>query len=334
MRRVLGIGNSLVDIIVFLKNDKLLSELSLPKGSMQLVDAGMSARIEKITSSNERYLTSGGSAANTIHGLARLGVHSGFIGTVGKDEMGKFFRDDMKKSGINTHMLSGTLPTGLAISLVSTDGERTFATFLGSAVEIRTEGVNMEIYREYDHLHVEGYLVQDHILFSHAVSLAKEAGLTVSLDLASYNVVQDNLDFLTNVIRDYVDIIFANENEAYALTNAADPDEALDLMAVLCKTAIVKTGPGGSVIKENGKLYRIYAEPANCIDTTGAGDLYASGYLFGLMQNWEPDKCGEAGSILAAKVIEVPGAKIKDEGWEYIYDRMNLPVRKDRESQR
>jgi sugar/nucleoside kinase (ribokinase family) len=334
MKKVLGIGNSLVDIIVFLRDDNLLDELTLPKGSMQLVDAGRSAKIENITSSLKRYLASGGSAANTIHGLAGLMIHSGFIGAVGKDEMGSFFTEDMNKSGITTHLLTGEMPTGMAISLVSTDGERTFATFLGSAVEIIPEGINNEILEKYDHLHVEGYLVQDHSLFTHAIRMAKQAGLTVSLDLASYNVVHDNREFLNEIISKYVDVVIANESEANSLTGSPNPEEALDLISSLCKTAVVKTGAKGSIIKENNIVYKVDAEPADCIDTTGAGDLYASGYIYGYIQGWAPDKCGRTGSLLASKVIEVPGAKITREGWENIYSRMGLPLRTIRESRR
>jgi len=322
MKKVLGIGNALADMIVFMESDEMLHELNIPKGSMQLVDKELSLKIKTITSTSERHFESGGSAANTIHGLARLGVETGFIGTVGNDETGDFFISDMEKSGINSHILRGKLPTGLAISLVSPDSERTFATYLGSASEIKNEGIDKVIFSRYNHLHLEGYLVQDQNMFANAVMLAKECGLSVSLDLASYNVVEANIDFLVDIITKGIDLVFANENEAHALTGKADPEEALFSISAMCRTAVVKTGPGGSLIMEGGKIYHISPVPADCKDTTGAGDLYASGYLYGLTRNWSPEKCGRAGSLLAARVIEVPGAKISDKGWKEIFARI------------
>jgi sugar/nucleoside kinase (ribokinase family) len=227
MKKVLGIGNALADMIVFMESDEMLHELNIPKGSMQLVDKELSLKIKTITSTSERHFESGGSAANTIHGLARLGVETGFIGTVGNDETGDFFISDMEKSGINSHILRGKLPTGLAISLVSPDSERTFATYLGSASEIKNEGIDKVIFSRYNHLHLEGYLAQDQNMFANAVMLAKECGLSVSLDLASYNVVEANIDFLVDIITKGIDLVFANENEAHALTGKADPEEAL-----------------------------------------------------------------------------------------------------------
>ena len=323
MKKVLGIGNALADMIVFMDNDEMLQELGIPKGSMQLVTRELSSRIKTITSKYERYFTSGGSAANTIHGLSKLGIYTGFIGTVGEDEIGEIFISDMQNSGIAPHLLTGILPTGLAISLVSPDGERTFATYLGSASEIKNEGINKDIFCKYHHLHLEGYLVQDHGKFTKAVRLAKHCGLTVSLDLASYNVVEANITFLRNTIRECVDVVFANENEAFALTGAADPEKALEMIASICNTAIIKIGSKGSLILEKGKFYRIAAEPADCKDTTGAGDLYASGYIYGLLHDWAPDECGRTGSLVAAKVIEVPGAKITDEGSNIIFKKIN-----------
>ena len=162
MKKVLGIGNALVDIISFIQDDTLLDILSLPKGSMQLVNASTSKKIQNQISGYKSYFASGGSAANTIHGLAKLGVPAGFIGTVGVDELGDFFKKDMKRSGIETHLLTGKQPTGRAISLVSSDGERTFATYLGAAVDIITEGISSSTFKAYDYLHLEGYLIQNH----------------------------------------------------------------------------------------------------------------------------------------------------------------------------
>jgi len=319
VKKILGIGNALVDIITFLRDDGLLHNLALPKGSMQLVDADTSFRINAQTKDLERHFASGGSAANTIHGLAKLGVPAGFIGTVGSDDMGKFFQEDMLNSGIITQLIIGNQQTGQAISLVSRNGERTFATHLGAAVEINSKGLNRTVFNEFDHLHLEGYLVQDHDLVNTAVELAKTNHMTISIDLASYNVVESHLEFLHLIVERYMDIVFANEIEAQAFTSRKDPEKAIEDIASMCRTAIVKTGEKGSLVMQDNILYHVKAIDAHCLDTTGAGDLYASGFLYGVMKGLGPVACGNAGSLLAGRVIEEPGAKISEEGWDFIF---------------
>jgi sugar/nucleoside kinase (ribokinase family) len=318
MKKILGIGNALVDIIYFLENDELLKAFSLPKGSMQLVDADKALRVEEAAGNYSKHMASGGSSANTIHGLAKLGLETAFVGTVGKDSFGAFFEQDMKDCGINPLLSSVATNTGRAISLVSPEGERTFATYLGAAVELSATRLNRNLFHGYDHLHLEGYLVPNQQLVESALILAQQCGMTVSLDLASYNVVEANLEFLKRITRQYKPVVFANEEEARAFTGQADPHKALDVFASLCNTAIVKTGAKGSLIFHKGKKYSADAIQVKCLDTTGAGDLYAAGYLYGFVNEIAPDQCGKIGSLLAGKVIEEAGAKISVAGWEFI----------------
>jgi sugar/nucleoside kinase (ribokinase family) len=318
MKKILGIGNALVDVIIFLKNDKVLQQFSLPRGSMQLVDADTAYRIEKSTADCRKHMSSGGSAANTIHGLAGLGLPTGFIGTVGKDDLGIFFRDDMRKQGIMPLLSESDSRTGSSRALVSLDGERTMATFLGAAVELSAGQLRPETFSGYDHLHIEGYLVLNHDLVEKALSLAGKSGMTVSLDLASYNVVEANLDFLKRIVPGSVQVVFANEDEALAFTGETDPGKALDSIARLCDTAIVKIGEKGSLVSHLGKKYEVGVIPVNCLDTTGAGDLYAAGFLYGMATGMSPQESGSLGALLAGKVIEVAGAKIPSDSWEYI----------------
>ncbi|HEX2393927.1 MAG TPA: adenosine kinase [Bacteroidales bacterium] len=322
MKKVLGIGNALVDIIYFLENDLLLEAFSLPKGSMQLVDAETARQVEQSTGSLSKFMASGGSAANTIHGLAKLGVNTAFVGTVGDDTFGRFFESDMTGCKIAPLLSKGTLETGRAISLVSPGGERTFATYLGAAIELSAESLTDELFEHYDHLHLEGYLVPNQIMTEKAMKLAVSQNRTISLDLASYNVVEANLDFLKRIISAYKPVVFANEEEAYAFTGQKNPNRALSYIADLTSTAIVKTGAKGSHVFHNGKKYKVAAIPSNCIDTTGAGDLYAAGYIYGFINNLTPEHSGRIGSLLAGKVIEEAGAKICKESWEYIEKTM------------
>ena len=319
MDKVLGIGNALVDIMTKLDSDEFLKEFNLPKGSMQLVDQDFIKKISEASEKFEKHQASGGSAANTIHGLARLGVDTGFIGKVGEDELGNFFYEDMKNSNIDPKLMKSKTDSGRAVALISPDSERTFATFLGAAIDLVPEDLTSDLFKGYKYLHIEGYLVQNHDLLLKASKLAKENGMKISLDLASYNVVEDNYDFLRSYINDFVDIVFANEEESKAFTGK-EPEESLDELAKSCEIAVVKVGKEGSLIKAGEEKSTVEPIKSNPVDTTGAGDVYAAGFLYGLVNDYNLSKCGQIGSTLAGKVIEVVGAKMDEEKWQEIFD--------------
>ncbi len=316
-KKVLCLGNALVDIITQLESDSTLESLNLPKGSMQLVDSEISEMVQKATSELKSSLQTGGSAANTANGIANLGVGSAFIGMVGEDKYGDFYINDMKDNSIEPRFFrSKNTSTGCAVALVSKDGERTFATYLGAAVELNADLLTNELFRGYDYFHIEGYLIVNHPLIRKAIDLAKQEGVKVSIDFASYNVVEENLDFLKEVCRD-VDIIFANEQEAKAFTNK-EADEALEEISKICDIAVVKIGKKGSLIKAKEEKVVIGKREKICVDTTGAGDMYAAGFLAGLCLDRSLEVCGNMGSILASEVIGVYGAKMDSVIWERI----------------
>jgi sugar/nucleoside kinase (ribokinase family) len=316
MKKVLGIGNALVDILITLENDQKLPLLNLPKGSMQLVDKDRSNAILDSLKEYSRIEAAGGSAANTIHGLAKLGVPAGYIGMIGKDELGGFFVRDMIDAGVEPSMIHCVELTGRATTLVTPDSERTFATYLGAAIELSAGHIDdlSSVFRKYDILHLEGYLVQNHELIEKALVEAKKNNLLVSLDLASYNVVEANMDFLERMIDKYVDIVFANEEEAKSFTGE-DPGKALTSISKACKIAVVKTGKKGSLIHAGNEIIEIGIIPVTPLDTTGAGDLYASGFLYGIANDLPLKRCGEIGALLAGNVVEVMGAKMPAERW-------------------
>lgn len=319
MRKVLGMGNALVDVMTRIDRDDFLEELGLPKGSMQLVDTEFSNRVLKKTKHFSQILTSGGSAANTIHGLTRLGIKTGFVGKIGKDELGNFFKSDLEKQNINPLLFESNTATGKAIALVSKDSERTFATYLGAAVELSDKDIEMSIFEGYDIFHIEGYLVQNHSLIEKSIRMAKENGLKVSLDLAAYNVVNENLGFLEQMVTNYVDILFANEQEAKAFTGL-EPEKALEEIANKCEITVVKIGKKGSLIKKGEQKTQVGIIGIDAVDTTGAGDLYAAGFLAGLINNKDLQTCGKMGALLSGKVIETIGAKITEENWKFIFE--------------
>jgi sugar/nucleoside kinase (ribokinase family) len=317
MKKILGIGNALVDIMTMISDDNILSKFDLPKGSMQLVDEAKSQMVKSETVHLNRIMTSGGSAANTIHGLAMLDVKTGFIGSIGKDEVGDFFEKDMKYAGINTMLFRRNTVTGTAVAMISPDSERTFATHLGAAVELNADDLQPDNFNGYDILYLEGYLIFNKPLVVAACQLAKEKKMKIALDLASYNVVDTMLADFKEIIEKYVDIVFANEEEAKSFTGLS-PEEALLNLSQLCEIAVVKVGSEGSWVKRGEEIIKIGTAQVNLKDTTGAGDLYASGFLYGYSRNENLEVCGQYGSLLAGHVIEIVGARMAHDRWKNI----------------
>ncbi len=314
-KSVLGIGNALVDILVRLDDDKVLSDFNLPKGSMQLVSKNVANSIDKATRHYTRSMASWGSASNTMRGLSRLEIPSGYIGKIGKDDMGKFFDEELSDKNIETHLLKSKKPTGRALTLITPDTERTFATHLGAAVELGAKELDKKIFDQYQMLHIEGYLTQNYDLMNRAAELGAHA--EISMDLASYNIVEEHLPFLEEFIEKNVDIVFANEEEARAY-GQGNLEDGFYKLGKQTKIAVVKTGSKGSVIHSKGELYEVDAISSDVIDTTGAGDLYASGFLYGYLNNYSLKKCGDIGSLLAGMVIELVGGKIDNHRWAEI----------------
>ena len=326
MSSILGIGNALVDILVSLPSDELLGKYQLPKGSMQHVDEATSNSIFGDLRPFGYQLTAGGLVANTVAGLAKLGIPAGYIGKLGADTLGDNFEADQQRNGVRSSLLRGKASSGRAMVLISNDAERTFAVWLGAAIELSAADLNPAMFEGYSHIHIEGYLMQNHQLVEQAASLAKQRGMTVSLDMASYNVVAENRSFLCHVLANYVDLAFANEDEATTFTELA-PEAAVDQLANLCSIAVVKLGKQGSLVKQGSQLHRIGAIDAQAIDATGAGDLYASGFLYGLVRQQPLDTCGALGSLCAGKVVEVVGAKMSNDRWATIAAKAEQLIR-------
>lgn len=317
MKKILGMGNALTDVLVQLDNETHLENLGLPKGSMQLVDSDKNTAVQEYIRNMSKQMIAGGSASNTMRGIACLGGYSTFVGMVGNDEVGKVFEQELKDTGVSTNLFFSNTPSGTATAFISPDGERTFATHLGAAIGMTAELLTPELFKGYDIFHIEGYLVQNHDLIRKAVHIAKYEGLKVSLDLASYNVVEENLEFLQTLVRDYVDILFANEEEALAFTGK-QPEEALDIISKMVEYAIVKVGKKGSLIKYKGNVVSEGITDNKRVDTTGAGDFYAAGFLYALASGMTVEKAAHYGKILSGNIIEVVGVKLTDQQWNNI----------------
>ena len=318
MKKILGIGSALVDILTQIPNEQILKELNLPKGSMTYVDAQTSVKIGEKLAHLGNQMASGGSAANTMSGLAKLGIEAGFLSKIGKDEVGQFFEKQMNDSHVKPLMLKSDTPSGRVQALVSADGERTFATCLGAAAEMCADDIRPKLFEGWDIFYVEGYLVANPTMLRKAIETAKSLGMTIAIDLASYNVVEESRDFLLELINNYVDIVFANEQEAFALTGM-DPESALHYIAERCDIAVVKIGAKGAYIQRGSEIVTIPPMKAEVVDTTGAGDMWAAGFLAGLVKGENLQKCGMMGAVVAKNIIEVVGAKMDNARWDNIH---------------
>ncbi len=323
MKSILGIGNALTDILAILKDDSLLQKYHLPKGSMQHVDMATGDKIWQSLKPLGVHYVAGGSAANTISCAAIFGMKAGFIGKIGDDELGLLFKSDQEQYGVKSTLLKGKNSSGRSMVFITgANAERTFAVYLGAALELVPEDLKPEYFQGYDYFHIEGYLVQNQDLIRRAVELAHEAGCIISIDMASYNVVESNDAFLHNLIEKYVDIVFANESESKAFTKMDDPRAALDEIGKLCEIAVVKVGKEGSWVKKGDEVHFIEPWPGIAVDATGAGDTYAAGFLYAHSVGMPLKVCGEVGSIIAAKVVEVIGTKIDIPRWRAAKDEI------------
>lgn len=309
---VIGIGNALMDILVNVGHDQLL-EMNLKKGTMELYDADEIKKIEEKVGKEGVKIAPGGSVANTIYGISQLGGNVVFIGKVGHDEHGAIYEQKMIEGGVGSRIIKKEGNTGRVVTMITPDTERTFATHLGIACQLEKEELFEDDIKESKILHICGYQLINPKLkrtVLHAMDVAKANGVKVSIDLAAPNIVSQNLADFTDVIKTYADIVFANEEEAEAFTGKKEK-EALDVIADMCEIAVVKVGARGSFIKKGDETVEVSGIKADAVDTTGAGDSYAAGFLYGFTQGMELDKCGMIGSWIAAKVVSQLGARVE-----------------------
>lgn len=321
MKKILGIGNALCDVLTQI-DDSVLKELGLPKGSTQFVDfegyKKLNEKLEKLQTS----FATGGSVGNTMLALANLGAKPEFIGKVGDDRYGEFYKDNFLQHGGIPHFLIGDLPTGVCSAFITPDGQRTFDDYLGAAATLTADDLQTEWFDNADIFYIEGYLVQNHEMVMRAADIAKSKGLKIGLDFGCYNIVEDDRPFFEQLLQK-VDIIFANEDEARSFTGKSDPVEALNVLAEKCEIAIVKIGAEGSLVKRGEEVARAAAEKVHkVVDTTGAGDYFAAGFLYGLSRGESLETCLQKGALLASKVIQVVGTTLPDEVWDEICEKL------------
>ncbi len=314
---LIGVGSPIVDALARV-DEGFLGTIGGEKGGMVLVEAdtiaGMLARLPEHPQE-----AAGGSAGNTTFTAARLGLKTAFLGKLGNDVSGRFFAESFRKlGGDDSRFLHGEVANARCLSLITPDSARTLRTCLGAAATLEPEEITEAAFRGCRHAHIEGYLLFNEALMRAVLEAAKAAGCTISLDLGSFEVVRAAGNQLEGLLREYVDVLFANEDEAAAMPgNEGDFADMARRITGFCQIAVVKLGPVGSIIAEaGGDLHRIRAVPAEkVIDTTGAGDAWAAGFLYGWLNDQDLPTCGQLGSILGAEVVQSVGASISPDRW-------------------
>jgi sugar/nucleoside kinase (ribokinase family) len=312
------ICNALIDILIQVK-DADLKTLGLTKGVMHLVDYQRQRQILSYFESNEKTHELGGSSLNAIRTLASLGMKTFFAGMVGRDEFSRQILQRMKSLGIDSKILNHEEPTGSCIVLITPDGERTMNTHLGAS-RLFTEALvpSGEITRS-KIFHFCGYQWDTEgqkEAIEQAINLAKESGTLVSFDLADPFVVDRYREKFIDLIN-RVDIVFANEQEAKILFDCA-PEEVVNKITARGAVAVVKLGARGAIVGEKDRRIQIKPVTTNVVDTTAAGDMFASGFLYGMCNNLPLEKCGQIAATLASDVISRIGATVSTTALEKV----------------
>lgn len=309
---VVGIGNAIVDI--FARCDEaFLSNHGMEKGFMQLIEA---SRAEELYAEmGPAAEQSGGSVANTCAGLASFGGKCAFIGRVAADQLGKVFAHDIRAIGVayDTPPSDAGLPTARSFILVTPDGERTMNTFLGASTELGPKEIDKDIIAQSQVTYLEGYLFdkpEAKAAFNEAAVTAREAGRKVALTLSDAFCVERHRDDFLALVRGGVDILFANQNEITALYELNSFDDAAGAVRAEAEIAVLTRSEEGSVIISGNETIEVPAAPVDkVVDVTGAGDLYAAGFLHGLTSGQNLDSCGRLGALAASEIISHIGAR-------------------------
>jgi sugar/nucleoside kinase (ribokinase family) len=310
---VYGIGNPLIDVLIPAE-DSELAELKLAKGTMHLIDLDQRKQLLDFFNNREHSYSCGGSAPNTIIALASLGIPSAIGGKIGADEFGTIYEKQLQEHPLQAALIRGSGSTGSSIILVSPDSERTMNTYLGVNRDFGPEDIDEHFLDNAGNFYFTGYMWDTDSqkeASKKCITLAKKTDTRIIFDVADPFAVNRNRAEFINLIQNDIDVVFANKEEAKILFEVDDPREAVEHMSEYCEVAVVKNGGDGSFVKPKaGKTIHIPVIDVKPIDTTGAGDIYAAGFIYGLVKNMDLVDCGKIGTYLAGHLITQRGAQL------------------------
>ncbi len=318
-QKILGVGAPFLDYILKV-SDAFLDKLPGSKEGMMHVDYLTFSHILN-TCGVKPVLVPGGSACNTIRGLARLGHACAFVGKVGQDEAGEIVWNELEELKIRPYFSQSKNPSAQVLCLVAPNGSRTFRSFGGAGLEMTSRDLEPDFFQDQKLVHIEGYSLHNGAYTEKAMQLAKASGAKVSFDLSSPEVVLQFHESIWKLIKEHVDILFANENEIRALTQLGS-QEGCELLRSIVEVAVVYMNVKGCWVGDRSGQERYPAYPVTPFDTTGAGDLSASGFLHGYLMGASWERCAHFGALLGAQVVQVYGAEIPSDRWDALYHQI------------
>ncbi|MBS3142036.1 adenosine kinase [Candidatus Woesearchaeota archaeon] len=307
-----GIGNAMVDIIIEL-SDADLSQLNIPKGSARIIEESESKKFFERFKNHPKKIVSGGSTANTFAALGHLGIPCLYCGCVGNDEFGDLFEKQLIDEGVTVRLARSQHNTGHVFTFVTPDGQRSFAGCFGAAREIHKGLVTEEDVEQCAVIYIEGYLLEHEAGRESAIKamdLGKRFGAKTALDIGSPHLIAAIHRDLKTILKTYVDILFLNEDEAKEFTGQ-EGDNAVQMLRHLVKLVILKLGDKGSLVCSEDSSVSIPCFYVKPLDTTGAGDLFAAGFLYGLAKGKTPERAAHIGSYVASKIVTVLGGRLE-----------------------
>lgn len=317
--KILGVGSALTDVLARVGED-FLPRVGGEKGGMMMVEAAQQSEWIAALGSQVA-MAPGGAAGNTIFGLGHLGLPVAMVSKIGHDEYGAFYRQKLREIGgsDDEFLTTDAATSGVCLSLVTPDSERTMRSYLGASQLLTAAEVAAIDFSKYSLVFIEGYMLFLPEVVETALRCAREAGCKTAMDLASFEVVRIFRDRLTGLLKDSVDFVFANEDEAAALfEDRMTEEEATRELAAWCEVAAVKLGRRGSLIARGSEMVAVPAQLVEPLDTTAAGDLWASGFLYGYLNGRELAECGRIASLVSSYVVTVMGSEMPPEMWNAI----------------
>ena len=328
-RRLIGFGTAMVDAIARVPDDFLGTIRGAKGGTVKISEDEMRDILRRLPEPPARI--PGGAAANTLAGVARLLGHgsAALLAMTGEDDNGRFYLDFMDHEGLDTSRCVSTdrAPTGVCLSLVTQDAERTMRSFTGANDLVTTDTFSADAFTGFDHFIIEGYTFRDSDVGDYLVRLADEAGLVVGLDFNAQEIVREHRERFRSLLSRHVTCVFANEQEAFAFAETDSPEDALKALSECCPIAVVKLGARGSLIQERGKpSLAIPAVQADAIDTTGAGDLWAAGFYAAWLSGLPLETAGSVGSLVASEIVKIVGAHLPDAVWSRLREEFKNAI--------
>lgn len=316
---IVGIGNALMDVIAFVDEDFAPSlgfhnnaTVHLDRSRLDAALAGLPGAI----------FAAGGGAANTVRAAALLGMKASFSGSVGEDELGRRYRDELLDAGVEPLLSASPEPTGVYCALVRPDGGRSLLVAPSAALDLVREPPRLALFKTGAILYVEGFLLRDRAFFMACLEGGRRAGMKVALDLGSFSLVRAQREFLLELLPDYIDYLFANEDEFSALAELPF-GEAIDLLADAGPALVVKLAERGAVYARGPERFESPVRAQSPVDETGAGDAFAAGFLAGVSRGYPPERCLRLGNRIAEEVLSVPGLAVDTERLKAAWDSVS-----------